>query len=229
MYFSKVTFINAREAAQKLVDLNRNGAYASHALLWALFDHDDGAHFLFREEEGAVGLPVFYVLSNRLPESSSLFLCESKSYQPRLMAGDRLAFKLRANPTISVRDVNGQSRRHDVLMHAKKQVDTTGMSLQEARDAKNAAALQAGTAWLADHQRLAGWGIQLDSEPVIDIESYRQQKLFQPKNKHHIQFSSVDYQGLLTVSDPAHFLEALSNGVGRAKGFGCGMWMIRRI
>ena len=40
------------------------------------------------------------------------------------------------------------------------------------------------------------------------------------------RFSSVDYQGILQVSDPDVFREHLANGFGPAKRFGCGLMLI---
>jgi CRISPR system Cascade subunit CasE len=38
----------------------------------------------------------------------------------------------------------------------------------------------------------------------------------------------VDVSGLLTVIHPVHFLATLCGGLGHAKGFGCGLMLIRR-
>ena len=46
---------------------------------------------------------------------------QSKSFNPQLVAGQTLAFELRANPVIS-HTVDGKSRRDDVVMHRKKQL-----------------------------------------------------------------------------------------------------------
>jgi CRISPR system Cascade subunit CasE len=41
-------------------------------------------------------------------------------------------------------------------------------------------------------------------------------------------FSTLTFQGVLTVEDPAQFLAAVLRGFGAAKGFGCGLMLIRR-
>src|SRR5699024_11498435 len=66
------------------------------------------------------GMPLFYVLSQTQPLSNPLLQVSSKVFAPKLSAGQRLAFKLRANPTICVTE-NGKQKRHDVLMHTKRQ------------------------------------------------------------------------------------------------------------
>ena len=42
-------------------------------------------------------------------------------------------------------------------------------------------------------------------------------------------FSSVDFLGDLKITDVENFTSALFKGVGRAKAFGCGLLLIRRI
>jgi len=42
-------------------------------------------------------------------------------------------------------------------------------------------------------------------------------------------FSSVDFSGELEVTDPAKFEQALYQGIGRSKAFGCGLLLVRRV
>ncbi len=44
-----------------------------------------------------------------------------------------------------------------------------------------------------------------------------------------IKLSMLDLEGFLMVVDPKAFAEALYNGVGPAKGFGCGLLLVRRV
>jgi len=137
--------------------------------------------------------------------------------------GDRLAFKLRMNPTICVSDSKGKSRRHDVMMHAKKKAQSEGI-----RDSQDIKILmkQAAIAWFAEQDRLTQWGISLDCLP--DIESYMQHAS-QKKRAHSIQFSSVNYQGILTLVDPEVFRQKYAKGFGRSKAMGCGLMLIRPV
>ncbi len=43
------------------------------------------------------------------------------------------------------------------------------------------------------------------------------------------KFVTVAYEGVLRVSDPAALFGCLENGIGPAKGFGCGLLLVRRI
>lgn len=43
------------------------------------------------------------------------------------------------------------------------------------------------------------------------------------------EYSSVDIEGSLEVTDAANFKDVLVRGIGKAKGFGCGLMLVRRI
>jgi CRISPR system Cascade subunit CasE len=49
------------------------------------------------------------------------------------------------------------------------------------------------------------------------------------KRDHLIRFSAVDFSGELLVTDPKLFQQALFDGLGHAKAFGCGLLLVRRI
>lgn len=40
---------------------------------------------------------------------------------------------------------------------------------------------------------------------------------------------TVTFEGVLNVTDPAHLIRLLENGVGPAKAFGCGLLLVRRF
>lgn len=221
MYLSRVTLSPSRDMAAVLLNLDQNSAYSSHQLLWQLFKAEKERQFIFRQEIAPGGLPVFFVLSRVKPDShNSIFQVQTKAFEPRLSAGQRLAFKLRVNPTVCITDKGGRSKRHDVLMHAKRQhrhQNLTGDDVKHYMD-------QAAHEWISNEKRLGSWGINLDSLP--DIGAYTQHRSKKKKDQQ-IQFSSVDFQGVLTVADPAVFLSQYTRGFGRAKALGCGLMLIR--
>ena len=49
------------------------------------------------------------------------------------------------------------------------------------------------------------------------------------KRKGQPQFGILDFLGTIEVTEPDQFLEALHRGFGRAKAFGCGLMLIRRL
>ena len=221
MFLSKVTMISSPQTAQELAKLQRNGVYASHQLIWQLFSNVTERSFLYREEMGITGMPEFYVLSKTEPQASlPIFSCVTKVFEPKLKKGQRLSFKLRVNPTVCVKGDDGKQRRHDVMMQAKYNVKD---ELSDAQTLKMHME-QAAISWLNNEKRLDEWGITLDCQPSID--GYTQHKV--QKKRHQIQFSSVDYQGMLTVQYPQKFINQYAKGFGRAKGMGCGLMMIKR-
>ncbi len=186
-----------------------------------------------------------------------LLTVESKKYAPLLAEGDRIQFRLRVNPTVATatalsdealaaynakRTAAGmpakarreQRKFHDVLMAAKKR---NGHPLPEGASAEQHAELSqamddAAKGWLESHAEY--WGLQIcrredplsdELKPVLDWSGYRQHRL-RHRGKQ-VEFSSLDYQGMAEVSNQEKLIQALTQGVGRAKAFGCGLLLIR--
>lgn len=224
MYLSKVRLLSSSQAQHELIALQKKGAYGAHQLLWKMFSEDDERNFLYREEQVGSGYPEFFLLSRNKPSLLPMvFDIQSKAFNPVLSVGQRLGFKLRVNPTVAKKDDQRKRQRHDVLMNAKRQLKEEG--IKDSRRVKHAME-QAALAWFADEKRLDQWGIQLDALP--NIESYTQHRSSKQSGKP-IQFSSVDFQGVITVKDVQKFLAQYQKGFGRSKAFGCGLMLIRRI
>ncbi|MDW7748737.1 type I-E CRISPR-associated protein Cas6/Cse3/CasE [Halomonas sp.] len=229
MYLSRVRVDLNGLSRGALFDIMDGRAYAAHQLLWRLFpDHQAARPFLFRQEmeepeEGGAprGLPLFYVLSDREPVPiAGLLEAQCKSFSPVLEVGDRLAFRLRANPTVAKSVAGQRGRRADVLMAAKYPFEAGGERKSQACvEAMDVAARE----WLVG--RAESWGFRLPVEP--EVGAYRQHALSKDGGRP-IRFFSVDYEGLLDVTDPGRLIETLAQGVGRAKAFGCGLMLLRR-
>lgn len=223
MFLSKITLQNSPQASLELAKLANNGVYSAHQLLWTLFEGVEKRKFLFREEIGAGGKPEYFVLSTVQPTANHAVVnVQSKSFQPQLISGQRLGYKLRVNPTICITDSEGKSKRHDVLMHAKKQLKDTTRTPADISIIMQ----QAAHNWIADEKRLSAWGIQLDALP--EMISYTQHKS-KKRTGQQVQFSSVDFQGVLTIKEPEVFLSQYAKGFGRAKALGCGLMLIRPV
>lgn len=230
MYLSKIMFRAGNASHQALLHIQQKGSYASHQLLWTLFPKQEQRHFLFREDKSdggrsGVGMPEYLLLSATPPKiDSEFFSVKSKHFSPQLSVGDRLAFRLRANPTVSItsNSKTARGKRHDVMMHAKTTARRDGVTdPQQLYQYMNQAALD----WLMDPRRRTEWGIDFDVQPNV-VASYQHQAM---KRHHAIRYTSVDYEGILTVRDPAKLLTVLAQGVGRSKAFGCGLLLLRRI
>ena len=229
MYLSKVTVDLNKLSRGQLFDVLEGGAYTGHQLLWKLFVDVPGNDrpFLFRQEmedgtDGAIaGTPRFYVYSTRQPESAMGLEVQCKPFSPQLEKGDRLAFRLRANPTVAKSTGEGKrSHRADVLMDARKPFSPGERTSQACVNAMETAARD----WLKSRAEALGFALPVEPE----VGAYRQHVLSKQEIARPIRFSSVDYEGLLEVTDPERLIETLAHGVGRAKAFGCGLMMLRR-
>lgn len=191
---------------------------AHHRLIWTLFadSPDRRRDFLWRAE----GAGRFTLLSHRPPAHSRVFEePEAKLFTPVLAAGDRLAFALRVNAT---RALAGEmkGRRVDVVMHALRDIPPGARA-----EARMTVAQEAAAAWLAAQGARAGFvpdAVTAGNYTVAALPGHTGKRKGQP------QYGILDLTGVLTVTDPPAFLARLAQGFGRARGFGCGLMLIRR-
>jgi len=244
-YFSRIQLDTAHpQARQALLQAGVGHAYREHQWLWQFFAADPQAQrdFLFRRIEPRDDQPgVVYTVSARSPQAPHpAWRIDTRDYRPALKQGDRLRFELRANPVRSVRaegaDPKQRSKRHDVVMHAKKQLIAqhsagTWSTLGEAeRPALYPLVHEAVAEWLlGDHDRpgvAARHGFNIEATS-LQVDSYLQHR-FPRGTKAPISLSTVDISGVLEVREPTLFATALLGGIGHAKAFGCGLLLARR-
>lgn len=189
---------------------------AAHRLVWSLFagDAKQQRSFLWREDQNS----TFYILARQPPGASEIFDLESKVFSPNLRPGDFLEFSLRANPTRAYKPHGSKARgkRTDIVM--------AQLYRKHERAAKRSEIIsEAGRCWLTEQGQKHGF--QLAAAPRVD--GYN--KLQIPRiGGNRIEFSTLDFSGMLQVNDPAVFSAALLHGFGQAKAFGCGLMLIRR-
>ncbi len=213
---------------KQLVGMGEFDPYGQHRALWKLFtvapeDRTERAEFLFRaERKGSV--PVFYVLSRQQPiDRAGLWHIESKPYRPVLKQGDHLAFKLRVNPVVTRRTDEGKRRkRHDVVMDAKHQLNWKELSMDQ-RPALADIVQKAGVGWIQARAERLGC---IFAEDTLRVDGYN---IWRQAGPNGIELSTLDFDGTLTVKDPDRFVAALIEGIGPAKGFGCGLLLVRRV
>lgn len=189
----------------------------------------------------------YYVVSNSAPRPVPGLLLlprEPKNYDPLLRAGDAVRFELRANPTVSrhkpgASSADGARTRaayavHDVLMEAKASYvrtlsNGTSRRTRSELEEQSEAMQKAATNWLV--QRCAQWGLSIEpsQQEQLFVEGYTQHRLKRGSKASDICFSSVDFTGVAQVTDPELLRTALLEGVGRKRGFGCGLLLVRRL
>lgn len=195
-----------------------------HSLVWDLFADapDRKRDFIYRQDM-AQGLPAFFCVSDRVPhDRKGIWLVESKPYTPIVKKGQVFSFVLRANPIRAKRDAQNKQHRHDVVMDAQIHLEENPGVLPRKAEIMQ----QAGFVWLAQKSETTGFSIRAED---IRADGYLKHRFKKPRGNHEIRISTLDFTGLLTVTDPDQFVRALCTGIGPAKGFGCGMMMIKRV
>ncbi|MEW6220903.1 MAG: type I-E CRISPR-associated protein Cas6/Cse3/CasE [Thermodesulfobacteriota bacterium] len=218
MFFSRITLHDDARGAGDFHQAFRSG-YGLHQAVWQLFaDHADRERDFLYHMQAASGPPVVYALSRRRPLASRLWQAETMAFAPKLNQGMRLGFFLRANP---VRTREG--KRHDVVMEEKHRLKTQGMPRQKW-PLEAELVQEAGEKWLSARAEKAGFRLH-----AVRADGYRQHEFRKPAGRQPVRFSSIDFAGLLEVVDTEIFWqEALCRGLGPAKGFGCGLLLVRR-
>ena len=82
-----------------------------------------------------------------------------------------------------------------------------------------------GFAWLERQAHSAGFVVRPDS---VRVDGYEQHHVTRKGSAPAMSFSTLDFDGFLTVTDPDAFLAAIACGFGAAKAYGCGLMLIRR-
>jgi CRISPR system Cascade subunit CasE len=221
MLISRIT-LSPHAQARDLVSIAAADVYADHRLIWSFFGRDEPRRtFLYRRMEGKSRLS-FLVVSEREPVAPSrAWIVETKDYDPGLEVGRTLRFVLRANPVIRRRTDGGKQRRDDVVMDAKRRFRVANpnrpVSLPELVQ-------EAGVGWLL--ARASRLGFQCDAA-AVQCDGYRQHRIV--RRGVTVSFSSVDLEGILTVTDSELFCKTLFAGIGPSKAFGCGLLLVRKL
>jgi CRISPR system Cascade subunit CasE len=229
MYFSRIRLDEERVSAAELTRIIGQDGYGDHQIIWRLFQSTDKSKrdFLFRSEPQR-SLPVFFTVSHTPPVCDpGILRLDTKPYEPKVRVGDRFAFSLKANPVVTrwVGDKEKRHARHDVVMDAKRKLNADNVPESEWPTTPEIVQ-SAGYEWLASKAERTGFRVD---PGFVRVEGYRQHQLRKGRNKQPIRLSTMDFTGILTVSDPDLFMTALFEGIGPAKGFGCGLLLIRRV
>lgn len=221
MYFSRITIQPRADINQFASEICQN-SYKEHQTLWNLFEIDPNANrdFIYRYEMRQ-GKPSYYIVSERPPTNGhGIWMIETKEYDPKISTGQKFSFVLRANPVVTK---NG--KKHDVVMAEKHRIDYKNIPVS-TRPPLQQIVQQAGEKWLIQRADDNGFSIE---EEFVSVDRYQLHESFKPKSKHSIRFSTIDYQGVLKVSNIDKFQKTLLNGLGKSKAFGCGLLLVKHL
>lgn len=191
--------------------------YDFHRQLWHLFPgasretrsdcEGDRQGFLFRVEKNQPGCPVrLLVQSRRAPDAAAaLTVLGCREFHPQPVNGQRLAFLLTSNPVKTITDVQRESKP------GKKSEKCRVPLLREEEQRM----------WLA--RKLT------DVAEVEAVTVLPHPPLYFRKNGRGGKLVTVTFEGVLRVLDGQALLKGLENGIGPAKGFGCGLMLVRGV
>ncbi|MFT4172194.1 MAG: type I-E CRISPR-associated protein Cas6/Cse3/CasE [Rhodocyclaceae bacterium] len=189
----------------------RRNPYELHRTLWRCFPDQPEAtrDFLFRVEahHHTRAVPIL-MLSHRAPTSNSneVQLLATRAFAPVVHAGMRLRFRLRANPIKTISDGNGRVRAQG--KHAGQVKSCRVPLLSDAQRGE----------WLERKVLGAAQVCMLDIAPDPQLR-------FDKKGSEG-KIATVLFDGQLIVTEPTAFNRLLSEGIGPAKAFGCGLLSI---
>lgn len=238
MYLSKITYSPAhRHDMVKALTRHRN-LFHEHQMIWDLMPRDEHAQrdFLYRREDSE-RFPFYYLLSERQPENPPEFLhVQSKPFAPQLEAGDHCAFSLRANAVIT-RKTDGHSKKRTRRDIIEAKADEYKRRFPAAADRPASAMIhqEAGEEWLTKRGEQCGFGVG-----QVLVSNHQFHAVSKPDDKNIRQFTSLDFQGQITITKPELFVRKLftggldggariRRGLGRSKAFGCGLMLIRKV
>lgn len=140
---------------------------------------------------------------------------ESKNYSPVIMnvsEGQVWQFRLKANPARTVKKDHGRRSNADVVGTVQGHI-TVAQQIE----------------WLVNRSEAHGFTVVTgeDGIPAVTV-SQRHKERF----AHHgetVTISTARFDGILRVTDAEAFRKTLGFGIGRSKGFGCGLLTIAPV
>lgn len=213
MLLTRMALNPARRCFRELVA----SPHRMHAAVLAAFPPDvptseSSGRVLWRVDRGAGQQADLYLASPDEPDLTHLAeqagwptrpTWETRDYAPllaRLAAGQRWAFRLTANPVRRARPSVDSKRRLSAHVTAGQQRD-----------------------WLLVRAAGHGFAVPAGRAGAPDVV-VRERRIVQfRRDEATVTLALASYEGVLEVTDPERFRSALVQGIGRAKGYGCGL------
>jgi CRISPR system Cascade subunit CasE len=202
-------------------------AYLLHQKIWTIASRSQNQKrdFLYRVEYDTYqNIKCIYLLApNQITSQNGVKVTVSPRYQPDIETNERLYFKLTANPIIK-RKENGKAKEYSLIMDAKQRFK---IDKQDYLDQYSLDELiyDVGIKWLTRKGEQHGFAVKRFEVIINNDREYN----IKPIGRQEYILRTLDFSGMLTVTDPSLFLKALYEGIGSAKGFGCGLMMVKRV
>lgn len=150
----------------------------------------------------------------------------------KIANGQRYRFRLVANPVVSRRNVTDQHDRSKRMAHVtalQQESWLIGAAAYEALGVKPPQYLLAEEQSRAERNGFMVERGEADGQARLVASDSRQWRFRQGKNGNWIRLVTVRYDGVLRVVDEERLRHALTFGIGRGKGFGCGLLTLAPI
>lgn len=191
--------------------------YGFHRQLWRMFPGEERETrksgeeprqgFLFRVEESRPGRIARLLVQSRRPPTAvpDFVLLGTREVNPKPQAGQRLAFLVTANPIKTIADTEREQK-------PGKKSDKCRVPLIREEEQRE---------WLIRKLK--------DAAEVEAVTIQGHPPIYFRKGNRAGKLVTVTYEGLLHVIGANTLAALLENGIGPAKGFGCGLMLVRRL
>lgn len=209
--------------------MRHGDAQFAHKMIWTLFpdmpDAERSGLFLFHVERNQ---PFTAVIRSRRPPEDGLggvWLIErTRPFHPVLRSDQRLRFRVRAVASRwEPRPGKKRGHRVDAVRFAWNRLPEAERSSENLEATAHAAAFD----WLVGQGARCGFQTLAEEVTVLDYDMTS----LSPDGRRcdanrAIQFGSLTYEGLLTVTEPEAFRHMLANGIGSGRAYGNGLMQI---
>lgn len=211
-------------------------SYQLHQMLWKAFPNlergEREMRFLYRHDEHNDHHSIL-VQSALLPDwrhvedEAEGTTTRIKTFEPdRVRLGETLRFFVRANPVTQRKGyADGKSRRVVVgstLTHVAQRLGS------RVEDLPSRQALQID--WMKERGKRGGFEIEVGNGGIMCVPGpSRDYVIHRAGSDKPMTFTSVDFTGILRVTDPVAFADTVRHGIGRGKAFGFGLLSVARL
>jgi CRISPR system Cascade subunit CasE len=219
MYLSRIEINIRRRESVKLL----SSPQIVHAAMMASFpSNEDSGRVLWRIDR--LGPSTYIILQSDIKPDFSHVVdqfgwpaseqkwdsIEYDSFLEKIENDQVWRFRLTANPVHSINISSQKQDRGKVVAHVTAD--------QQKK-------------WLIDRSSKYGFTIADVStdikEPALEIRSSGSKQF--PHDGQRVSFNAVTFEGIIKVENADLLRDALKKGIGRAKGYGCGLMTIARI
>ncbi len=185
-------------------------AYGIHRAVYSLFPKIEGENrdFLYVDKGGDERFRQILILSKRKPITPDFGTVNSKNVPDSFLSHDYYGFEIRLNPT-----------KRD-----KKSGKTVAVRGDKSSGQTDREAL---ILWFIDKTPGLGFEVVVDQKtntPILEVTDIGVQEF--PKDGHKYTHGKATFIGKLKVTHRENFTKSFAEGIGRAKGFGFGLFQI---